>query len=232
MMQAADLRNRDNAPAAGRSNQSFDWGPAVDTGPPSGLRNRRRPICCCVTVWHEYNELAYRTRAFRFENWMHGVGGVKSLGPLCWLPHASCAPFVPYRAIRSDILHFSARVLANTSSEAPESSHAPLGLHHPALVEVAATAATVMIEACLQRIELCVDMTIGSAILSGRRVTSDTQNGEVFLAPPLEAGSHRLAPRLSLLTSSIWTSSTFNKKYSLFVIAWSGSWHCFGSWSC
>ncbi len=75
-------------------------------------------------------------------------------------------------------------------------------------------------------------MTIGSAILFDQQVTLDTQNGEVFLAPPLEAGSHRLAPRLSLLTSSICMSTTFSKKYSLFAIASSGSWHCCGSSSC
>ncbi len=86
-----------------------------------------------------------------------------------------------------------------------------------------------MIEVGIQRLELCADMTIDFANLSDRRVTSDTQNGEVFLAPPLAAGSHRLAPKLSQLTSSIWTSSTFSKKYSLFAIASSGLWHCFGS---
>ena len=75
-------------------------------------------------------------------------------------------------------------------------------------------------------------MIIDSASLSDRRVTSDTQNGEVFLAPPLEAGSHRLAPRLSLLTSSIWTYSTFSKKFSFSEIASNGLWHCFDSWSC
>ena len=58
-------------------------------------------------------------------------------------------------------------------------------------------------------------MTIDSAILSDRRVTSDTQNGEVFHAPRLAAGSLRLAPTLSPLTSSIWTSPTFSKKYSI-----------------
>ncbi len=87
-------------------------------------------------------------------------------------------------------------------------------------------------DAFAKRLELCADMIIASAILFDQQVTSGTRNGEVFLAPPLEAGSHRLAPRLSLLTSSIWTSSTFSKKYSLFAIASSGSWHCFGSSSC
>jgi len=72
-------------------------------------------------------------------------------------------------------------------------------------------------------------MIIGSANLSDRQVTSDTQNGEVFLAPQLAAGSHPLAPKLSRLKSSKWTSSSFSKKYSLLEIASSGSWHCFGS---
>ena len=75
-------------------------------------------------------------------------------------------------------------------------------------------------------------MIIASAILSDQQVTSGMQNDEVFLAPPREAGSHRLTLRLSLLTSSISTYSTFNKKYSLFAIVSKGLLHCFGSWSC
>lgn len=89
-----------------------------------------------------------------------------------------------------------------------------------------------MIEARLQRLELCADTIIASAILSDQQVTSGMQNDEVFLGPPLAAGSHRLAPRLSLLTSSIWTPSTFSKKFSLFAIESIGSWHDSGSWSC
>ncbi len=89
-----------------------------------------------------------------------------------------------------------------------------------------------MIEAWLQRLEFCEGTTIDSAILSDQQETSGTRNGEVYLAPPLAAGSRRLAPRLSLPTSSIWMSTTFIERYSLFAIASSGSWHYFGSSSC
>ena len=48
-------------------------------------------------------------------------------------------------------------------------------------------ATAVMIESWLPRLEICAAMTIAFAILSHRRVTSDTQFGEVFLVPPLVA---------------------------------------------
>jgi len=93
-------------------------------------------------------------------------------------------------------------------------------------------AMVVMIESWLLRLDSCADTIIASAILSDRRVTSDTQLGEVFLAPRLAAGSPRLAPTLSPLTSSKRTSSDFRRKSSIFGSASNGSLCCFGSLSC
>ena len=44
-------------------------------------------------------------------------------------------------------------------------------------------------------LEFCAGMITVSAISSDRRETSDTRPNEVFLAPPLAAGSPRFAPR-------------------------------------
>ncbi len=54
---------------------------------------------------------------------------------------------------------------------------------------------------------------------------------EGFLAPLLEAGSPRLASRLSRMTLSIWISSTSSRKCSFFENASNCSVRCFDSWS-
>ena len=66
-----------------------------------------------------------------------------------------------------------------------------------------------MIESWL---EFCAATIMAFAVSSDRRETSDTRLGEVFLALPLADGSRQLTPRLSLLTLSIWTPSSYSRK--------------------
>jgi hypothetical protein len=67
-------------------------------------------------------------------------------------------------------------------------------------------------------------MITDSVILSDQQGTSDMPNGEVFLLPPLEVGLHRLAPTLSLLTSSIWTLSIPKTLSGVFRARGAGVW--------
>ncbi len=99
-------------------------------------------------------------------------------------------------ANHTDILHFSARVLAMISCCKSAFKPGFAGFALPGVLGVAKKTADVMIEAWLQQLELCERTTIDSASLSAQRETSDMRSDEVFPVPPLAVGLTMLAPKL------------------------------------